>query len=339
MEGRGVYLRVGLLMVLGTVLLVGLVWFLGGTKIEHGVLYETYFRESVQGLEVGAPVKFRGVTVGRVREIGLVTAAYGMGRKVPIDSAIYRLVYVRYLVDTARIGKTPDVTEAVKLGLRARIASQGLTGVNYLELDFVDPSRYPVEAVPWRPEGDYIPSVPSTLTQVQNSAEELLAKLNEVDFAKAAASLTGLIDDLRADLTNGDAHAVLASAGRLVDRLNEAVRAADLPGAMADFRQTVGSVKELAQDPALHRTLAGAAQAADRLAAASAQLPPLIAALQATARRADNGTADVQAALVPVLRDIEATVGNLRELTDSLSRYPTQVLNGGPPPRAPGTAR
>jgi len=339
MEGRGVYLRVGLLMVLGTALLVGLVWFLGGTKIEHGALYETYFRESVQGLEVGAPVKFRGVTVGRVTAIGLVTAAYGMGQKLPIDSPIYRLVYVRYLVDIARIGVTPDVALAVKLGLRARIASQGLTGVNYLELDFVDPDRYPVEAIPWKPQGEYIPSVPSTLAQVQNGAQELLARLNEVDIAKFAESLTGLVNDLRSNVNNGEAHAVLVSTERLLQRLDDAIQAADLPGLMTDLRHTASSVRALAQDPALHRTVDGAAQTADRLAAASAQLPPLIAALQATARRADNGTADVQAALLPVLRDIGATVANLREMTESLRRYPNQVLTGGPPPRLAEPAR
>ena len=252
MEGRGVYLRVGLLMVLGTALLVGLVWFLGGTKIEHGALYETYFRESVQGLEVGAPVKFRGVTVGRVHrdrpgDRGVRHGSEAADRQSDLSPGVSSAIW--WISRGSARRRT--LTVAVKLGLRARIASQGLTGVNYLELDFVDPDRYPVEAMPWQPQGEYIPSVPSTLAQVQNGAQELLAKLNEVDIAKFAASLTGLVNDLRSNVNNGDAHAVLVSTERLLQRLDDAMQAADLPGLMTDLRR---KFRALAQT-ALHRTV------------------------------------------------------------------------------------
>ena len=56
--------------------------------------------------------------------------------------------------------------------------------------------------------------------------------------------------------------------------------------------------------------------AADRLAAAAAKLPPLIASVQATAQRAGNGTSDVEQGLVPLLRDMQATAQNLREMTE-----------------------
>ena len=98
----------------------------------------------MQGLEVGAPVKYRGVTIGRVTDIGLVSAEYG-GRPADRESRrqTYRLVFVRFEVDTSKIGPVPETAEAVKLGLRARLASQGITGLSYIELDFVDPTRYP----------------------------------------------------------------------------------------------------------------------------------------------------------------------------------------------------
>ena len=76
-EARGAFLRVGLLVLGGLALVIGLVWFFGGSTLSHGTLFETYFGESVQGLEVGAPVKYRGVTVGRVTDLGLVAAEYG----------------------------------------------------------------------------------------------------------------------------------------------------------------------------------------------------------------------------------------------------------------------
>ena len=334
-EGRGAYLRVGLLLLGGIGLVIGLVWFFGGNTLSHGKLFESYFRESVQGLEVGAPGKYRGVTVGRVNELGLVTAEYG-NRSAPaqIDRQTYRLVFVRYVVDAARVGQMTDTTAAVRLGLRVRLASQGITGLTYLELDFADPAKYPVQEVPWAPRDPYIPSMPSTLLQVQDAAQQFLAKLNSVDIDALAKSLTGLMVDLRANIDSGDVHVALSRAADLLHNLNDTVTASDLPGLTADLRQTSGSLRTLAQDRDLHRAIENAAAATDRLAIASARLGPLLTALQATAQRSDNGVADLQQVLLPLLRDAQLVAANLRETTDELRRYPAQILVSSPPPHS-----
>ena len=334
MEGRGVYLRVGLLILGGGALLVALIWFLGGARISHGVALESYFRETVQGLEVGAPVKYRGVTVGRVTNIGLVNAEYGSDQSVEIERQTYRLVFVRYLADPSKLGRVPSTAEAVKTGLRTRLASQGITGLTYIELDFVDPAEYPPQLVPWEPRADYIPSMPSTLTQVQDAAQQVLAKLNRVDIDKLATQLTGLLVDLRTELSSGDVHATLTEAVNLLRHTNETVQAADLPGLVADAKRTSTALRDTVQGEQMQKLLANAALTAERLANATARLPALIASVQATARRTDNGVADIEQALVPLLRDLQTMTANLRETTDSLRRYPAQVLLEGPPPRS-----
>jgi paraquat-inducible protein B len=338
MRGGGLYLRVGLLIVGGIALLFGLIWFLGGGEISHGSLYESYFSESVQGLEVGATVKYRGVTIGRVTAVGLVSAEYGEDASLDRERNIYRLVFVRYVVDTKRIGRMPDTQTAVALGLRARLASQGITGLSYLELDFVDPSRYPALNVPWTPKAEYIPSMPSTFSQVQDAAQQVLARLNRVDFDALVAQLTGVLTDLRSELTTGDVHNTLAEAATLLRTTTETVRAADLPGLTADLKRTSGSLRDTLQGEQMQKLIANASLAAERLASAEIRLPALIASLQATAQRAGNGTADLQQGLIPLLRDMQATAQNLREVTDSLRRYPAQVF-AQPPPRTTEPAR
>jgi ABC-type transporter Mla subunit MlaD len=338
-ETRYTFIRVGLLIVVGAALLAGLIWFLGGRQIGQGSLYESYFRESVQGLEVGAPVKYRGVTVGRVTEIGLVTAQYDPGMPVQLDRQIYRMVLVRYLVDRARFGRVPETAEAVQLGLRARLASAGLTGVTYIELDFVNPRRYPIDPIPWKPVAEYIPSMPSTLTQVQDAAQQLLNKFDQIDVAKLSTSLITVLDDLHTQLTSGDVHSALTDAAALLQSADTNLKGADLPGLSADLKKTSGAVRDIVQNPDLQRTLANSAQAADRLSVAATQLPRLIATLQATTRRADNSAADVQQSLGPLLRDVQAAVSNLRELTDTLRQNPAGALVGQPPPRQAETAR
>jgi paraquat-inducible protein B len=339
-EGRGAFLRVGLLIVGGWALVAGLVWFFAGEKLSHGLAFESYFGESVEGLEVGAPVKYRGVTVGRVTETGLVTAEYGTHNlPLELDQKTYRLVFVRFVVDAARIGlpaaQVADPTIAVGLGLRVRLASQGITGLTYMEADFVDPEKYPAMDVPWTPRDPYIPSMPSTLLELKNQATEFLAKLNKLDLDALSTSLVGLVADLRADVAHGDVHETLARSAELLRTLDDAVRTADLPGVSADLRQTLDSVRAVAQDRDLHRVLANAAVVSDHLAAASARLGPLIAALQATAGRIDSGTADLQQGILPILRDAQAAAANLRDTSEELRRYPPAFLLAAPPARTP----
>jgi ABC-type transporter Mla subunit MlaD len=334
MMDRSAYVRVGLLILGGLGLMIGLVVFLSGNRFRDGVPFETYFRESVQGLEVGAPVKLRGVTLGRVTDIGLVSAEYGRDRPPQLDQSDFRLVFVRFVIDPSRVGRLPSTELAVRAGLRARVAQQGITGISYIELDFVEPKLYPPLALPWTPKAEYIPSMPSTLTQVQDAAQQFLAKLNSVDFNALAAGLTGLVTDLRTELRQGDAHAALVNAAGLLQTLQDQVRKADLPALSDDLRRTSTAARETIQGKEVRSLLANAATAADRLSVAAGKLPPVIAALEATARRTDNGTADLQQSLIPLLRDLQATVSNLRETSEALRQYPAGVLFGSPPPRA-----
>jgi len=337
MAERGASLRVGLLILVGIALTVGFVWFFGGQTISHAIVCESYFSESVEGLEVGGAVKYRGVTLGRVSEIGLTVAKYSAGRPSKVDLPSYQEVFVRYDLDRAKTGQRwlPDIATAVHLGLRARLATQGITGLSYIELDFVDPARYPAPPPPpWQSQAEYIPSIPSTLAQVQDAAQQLLTKFNTVDLAALTTSLTQLARDLREELSSGDVHKTVEKTQELLRTLQDAVQAADLPGLSGEWRRTALAVRDTVQGEDAKRLLAGAAQSAERLARAAAQLPPLIAALQATAQHVDSGTADVQRALVPLLRDLQATVQNLRDITEALRQAPAQVMLAAPPPRS-----
>ena len=121
-QAGGLYLRVGALVLAGLALGIGFILFLTADRLSgSSQQFETYIRESVQGLEVGAAVRYRGVSIGRISEIGLVSAEYRRPQGDPFGAA-FQLVYVRFAVDNSRIGETPNVEEAIKLGLRVRIA-------------------------------------------------------------------------------------------------------------------------------------------------------------------------------------------------------------------------
>ncbi len=333
MANKAIYLRVGLLLTVGIAAAIGLVLFLSRNQVRNGWNFESYFRESVQGLEVGAPVKFRGVTLGQVSTIALVSAEYPESMPNAQFGAAYQMVVVRFTVDPKKAGKVPEPERAIEIGLRARLASQGLTGLAYIELDFVNPRQFPAEKVPWTPVDDYIPSMPSTFAQVQDAAQSLLAKLQSVDFGRLAAGVQTLLDDLHTQLSDGDVHVTLAEAQALLKTLRVNLEQANLPAVAAELQATSGAVRGLVQGKQVNDLMSSATQAADRFAEAARRLPQLVNSLEATVKRADNGVGDLQRELDPILRDARTAVLNLRETTETLRRYPSSILLGAPPPR------
>lgn len=335
---KSTFLRVGLLLVGGTVATIALVFFLNKDQVRDGLQFETYFRESVQGLDVGGQVKFRGVTLGQVTGIGLVSAMYpeAISSESSLNQRSYQLVVVRFTVDPKKIGPSRDPRLAAEQGLRARLASQGLTGLAYIELDFVDPTKFPVETVPWTPRQDVIPSMPSTIAQVQDAAQLLMGRLQNVDVEKLTTGVQLVLDDLHRQLTGGDTHATLVEAQSLLRVLRVSVEQANLPALAADLRASSTAVRNLVDGKQTREMIGSATLAADRMAAAANRLPALIQGLEAAVRRADDGVGDLRQDLAPLLRDARATAANLRETSEQLRRNPSGVLLGAPPPREVG---
>ncbi len=327
----GTYLRVGLMLVLSVALGIALVMFLGKNRVSDGLAFETYFVETVQGLDVGSPVKFRGVQLGQVSSIGLVAAAYDEAR-TNVHEQVNRLVVVRFVVDPKKFGGTPMTEVAITAGLRIRLASQGITGLAYMELDFVDPRRFPVSPVPWKPTQTVIPSMPSTISQFQDAAQALAAKLQNVDIERLASSLQGLVDDTRGQVASGDIHILLAEAAALLKTLRAGADAADVPTLATELRETVAALRNLAGGQQSRDLLAATTKAAERLGEAATRLPALISTLELAVRRVNNSTADAQSELLPALRDARAAAASLRDTSETLRRYPASVL-GAPPPR------
>jgi ABC-type transporter Mla subunit MlaD len=329
---RRIQVSVGLLVVAGLVLLVGFVLFATRESFTRGdTIFETYFRESVQGLEVGSPVRYRGVAVGRISEISLASAQYRRPQGETFAGA-FQLVVVRFAVDLRQTGDVPSLGDAVSQGLRARLATTGITGVIYIELDFLDPERYPAQTLPWQPQYTFVPAVPSTTAQVQTAAETLLRRFEDVDLKAVLDNVTGLVADARALVGNDDLATVLREAAELIKEVRAMAGQTDLPGVVTELRGTVAAVRGVVDSPELRETLAQAAAAMTDLRRATARLPATVNQLETVLRSARGVSGDLQAEIAPLLRDLRATTANLRETSEALRRSPSQALFGSPPP-------
>lgn len=329
------HLRVGLMLLASLGLAVALVLFLGRNRVSDGLKFETYFRETVQGMDVGSPVRFRGVQLGQVTEMLLASAAYPENAG-SVQESNNRLVVVRFVVDPQKLGRVPDTGEAVRAGLRARLAAQGITGLVYLELDFInDPERSRPIPVTWQPALPVIPSMPSTISQVRDAAEEVAAKLRDVDLVRLAMSLQGLLDDARGQIGGGELRETLSEAALLLKALRGGAESADIPGLVTELRQTVAALRNLAGGQQSRDLIAATTKSAERLSEAVTRLPALITSLETAVRRVNNGTADAQAELLPALRDARAAAASLRDTTETLRRNPGSVLSAPPPRERP----
>lgn len=341
MDQKALFFRVGIAILGGVAALVALIVWIGADTFRRpGFLFETYFAESVQGLETGAQVTFRGVTVGAVRQIAIAGAAYPQARGgvLPAQEA-QRLVIVRFELFRDRVGedRAAQFQALVDQGLRLRMASQGITGILYLEMDFVDPGRFPAFTPPWTPRYPVIPSVPSTLTQFQSAAEQLLARLNEVDLAGLVVRIGDFVSILADSVSAGEAYRLLVEGADLASALRRETEriSPQLEAAALDARGTMRAARDIVEGRELRAAIANSAAATAELRAAIARLPATTAAAEATLRRIEALIADADRDLGPMLRDLRVMADNLRAMTEQMRRYPSQVLFGDPPPGGP----
>jgi paraquat-inducible protein B len=202
------YFKIGTFVLLAfTFIAIGMIALGAGTLFRKSIPMETYFNESVQGLDVGSAVKYRGVQIGRVEEIDFVQSVY-KSDPTDIDFLKYSgYIIVRVALDPATFGGRPMssvrpiIARMAKKGLRVRLASQGLTGTAYLEADYLSPTHYPALEIDWVPTSAiYVPSAPSTINRFAMYAEEVLRKLERTDIDKIGASLDELLITLRKSL-------------------------------------------------------------------------------------------------------------------------------------------
>lgn len=333
MKGTSLYLRVGMLVIVGVVLIAGFgVFLLGKGGQGPSRIFETYSSESVQGLDVGAPVRYRGVQIGRVTELRLASTVYGRPEGMAFTEA-FQLVMIRFSIQADEIGEVPSTAEAIRLGLRARIAAQGITGVNYLELDFVqNPERFPPMHVPWTPRYPVIPSMPSTVAQVRSAAETLMDRLSQIPLEQIAGDLAKLVGSLSEQTTTGDLARTLSETAETMARVRAILDSGEIQRTLTDFRRTAESAQALAGSPELRRAMSSAATAAEELRRSTERLPGTLQSFERTMRTARETTTDVQADLLPILRDLRATTASLRATAEQLRVSPSQFLLGAPPP-------
>jgi phospholipid/cholesterol/gamma-HCH transport system substrate-binding protein/paraquat-inducible protein B len=325
MEESRRYIRLGLFVVVSLSVLAAALFVLGGRELfQPTFTFETYFDQSVAGLDLGAPVRFRGVPLGQVSEI--LTSATAYEHDVPRDRGREYIV-VRVKINlSGREGAhmKQDLVTLARKGLRAQTQLAGLTGQQYLSLDFLDPQKYPPLGFAWKPKYAYLPSAPSSAGEIMADAQTFLASLNEVDLRTLSRNLNALVSHLDTKVgevpvaeLSASAHDVLVKADATLGRIDSASARLDT----------------LLGDPALKQTVANAAVISARLGklAEDGDVDRMVKGIDEAAQRLDVMLGDNQYDVRTIVQDLRVAADNLRVLSETLKRDPAGILVGGPP--------
>ena len=276
------------------------------------VTYTSYFDEAVTGLEVGSPVTFRGVRIGSISAIDVAPDR----RHVEITYTLGVAVLERLGLTGARRGR--QITFSVPPGLRVQIASTGLTGTKYLQLDFFDAEVAPPPVLPFPVPENYIPATPSTMKNLEAAVVRAVDQMPALaqELAGVVARLNALLDDVGSRGLPAKAVASLDATNRLMTSLE--AKLGQLPVAELSRSSTVAL-------EGLSRVLARM----DRVLAQLEGSEGLLASMTKASDSLGDATGTrLGANLEDTGRDLREAAVAVRQLAEALQRDPDMLLKG-----------
>jgi paraquat-inducible protein B len=300
--------------VVGAVVLAvaGVLVFGSGQLFKHTSRYVCFFPGAVDGLNVGAPVKFKGVEIGSVVDIRL-----RLPEQPPPQEASPKefRIPVTIEIDDERVAaiggmERRDIGELVNRGLRAQLNAQSLvTGLLFVQLGFF-PEVPPVFVLPRGSKTAEVPTMPTAMEQMQSAAETVFRKLQEVHVEALVKSVTQAVDTI---------NSVAAT-----PELKEAIQA--LPAMVANLNHTMTSVRELSVrlDSKAGPLLDSLRGTADKGAVAMDQARQ---AMQ-TVQQFVEPESPLSAQLTGSLQEVAEAARALRLLANLLERNPSVLVRG-----------
>ena len=289
--------------VLGAIALavIGITIFGSGKLFKRTTTFVMYFPGSVDGLNVGAPVKFKGVEIGTVTAIRIRLGEYTtQDVRIPV---FVKIDNARASQEGAQTSDEYVRTLITERGLRAQLQPQSLlTGLLFVQLDLL-PDTPIVTVLP--PDSPYreIPTVPTTLAEVQQTLMRILAKLENTDVESMLTAARQALEGARDVVTSPD-----------LKRFE-----AGLPETLAKVDQAVTSFGQLAT-----KLDSGAGPL-------MTQANDTLREWKGTATRL-NGALDPESALrsqlTTAIAELTGAARSVRLLADYLERNPSAVVRG-----------
>lgn len=294
--------------------------------------FMVYFNESTHGLDIGSPVKLRGVRVGRVVSMNVLYNPKSANQSVvAVGCELSRNIITTQSGSVLEVSDRNELQKLVDQGLSANLQILGIaTGLLFVELDFRDPVAFP----PPKPssENEYIvvPSQPSAISELQASISEIVSNLRRIDFAALANEVHGLLQDTRKQVNGLDLAALndqWIKTGRSFEELASSPEIkqtiSNLNIAVVQLNKTLQNLdtKVNPTSDELAKTLLEAQKSLKAFSEAAAEAKLFIAAQSGLGENANR-----------TLTELADAAAQVQRLADFLERNPNALLTGRKPP-------
>ncbi|WP_193141413.1 MULTISPECIES: PqiB family protein [unclassified Meridianimarinicoccus] len=318
-----------------------------GAEVPFSILFDG----SIDGLATGAPVKFRGLTVGSVIGLGSFLDESGDEPKVMMRVDV-RLLPDRFGIsgDDAEVRTIELVAEQVGKGYRAQLVSQGLLGTS-LRVDLVQVADAPPANLASLTTGrPVIPATASNITDVAGSMQTAAERIVNLPYEDMFKAVTDLIDHVNSVVASDGVQDAPAEVLGLIEDFRKLVGSDAVTEAVTDAAASLVSLKSILDQvqqseaaASLVATLKSTEQVASRVAEVSNGLPQITAEIQALLVKANDlpldqlieeATAVVASAntvisspdfttmpdsLTRILADVETSVGDVRKMVNEFA--------------------
>ena len=259
--------KLGIFVITGLVLLITVLFMLGLSEaLKPKISFITYFKESVQGLDIGSPVKFRGVTIGKVTRI----AIRPKDNFIRVDMQAQPSSIQPSEPGTEPVDFFKNLKKEVARGLRCRLELKGITGMKYIEMDYLqtdkrkkvssDPfmcSNNSLGCIKIEPPKDtlYVPSSPSLLAGLRTSLSVALARISNIDFKKMSNDISATLDEAKKILSNDNISAVIkkmdttfANISTLTENLNKSLSKKKIDALTDEISDALQNIRKLSEN-------------------------------------------------------------------------------------------
>jgi paraquat-inducible protein B len=318
--------------------------FGSGHFFTERLTYVCYFQGSVKGLNIGAPVLFRGVRVGTISDISIESDPETLSIKIPVFIEL----------EPKRFGETgpsknpkANLQRLIKAGLRAQLELQSLvTGQLMIELDF-HPNT-PVKLV--GNETGY-PEIPT----IRSGMEELTKTIEKLPLEELANKLTEAISGIERTVNSPEIKEIIKTLAETLQDLDKLVNNLDsrIEPLASGLEETIEDYGKLARD--VNEKVEPLASGVDKVLkdtqdlvqGAGGQIVPLASSIKKTIQLTDAALVQARQTLEslegsagkdsPVfydltntLKELAAAARSIRNWASYLERHPEALIRGKP---------
>lgn len=323
---------IGSFVVTAIVLAVAAVFVFGsGNFFKKKAEFVLYFEDSVNGLAVGAPVKFKGVPIGQVTDIRIRFNQSEDSASIPVIIEI----------DLTRLNNSlgvkvdlddPEVLRAqVNDGLRATLQQASfVTGLLFVELNYVPDASQPVFHQVPGPDGNLaypeIPTLQSGLTEIIKKVSQMVNNISQINFAEMGRKLNDTLAKLDRGVGEIDFKALNDEAIEALRAIRVLAEDPQLKEAFANLNSTLDELQSLigslegdagALVTDVRKTLGDARGTLDNFSTLAANVDSLVAP-----------DSPLRYELTSALSELAGAMRSLRVLADYLERNPDALLTG-----------